>query len=76
VLDRYLKSIIDAQLAYAIDSIERPYGARVEFEAGRRQGVYQGLSLARQKIEEQIRGDSEDEISGSEKSAAIVRRVG
>ena len=73
MLDRYLKSIIDAQLAYAIDSIERPYGMNVEFEAGRRQGVYQGLSLARQKIEETMRGEEDD--TGSSAGAA-VRRVG
>lgn len=72
MLDRVVKALIDAQTSHALDSIARPYGERIEYEAGRRQGIYQGLNLALSKVEELIRGEEDDEAGRGGKA---VRRA-
>ena len=58
----------------AMEAIERPYNnGDVSFEAGRRQGLHQGLLISRAKVIEVMKGDEDDEAGHGGKA---VRRIG
>lgn len=60
MLDRALKTLDQEILKRALEAMNRPINPEhAAFEAGRRQGVHQGLMVARALIEELIRGDEE-----------------
>jgi hypothetical protein len=61
MLDRALKAFDNEILKRALESMGRPIDpAHAAFEAGRRQGVHQGLQVGRALIEELIRDDSDE----------------
>lgn len=60
MLDRYLKVLDQEILKRALEAMNRPIDpAAAAFEAGRRQGVHQGLQVAKALVEELIRGDDD-----------------
>jgi len=71
VLVDVLKALDSALLKHAVDAIGRPLDPAVAaYEFGRRQGIYQGLQMARARVEELMAGDEDDEAGGK-----AVRRV-
>ena len=72
MLDPLLKRIDTEIINRAIEAQNRPYDpATATFEAGRRQGVHQGLQVARTLVIEIMKGDEDDEAGHSGKA---VRR--
>ena len=72
MLDRLLKRIDTEIINRAIEAQNRPYDpVTAAFEAGRRQGVHQGMQVARSLVEEAMKGDEDDEAGHSGKA---VRR--
>ena len=64
MLNQVLKTLDSALLQHAVDAIGRPLDPAVAaFEFGRRQGIYQGLQIARSRVEELMKGDEDDERS-------------
>ena len=74
MLKKLLLALDNEMVKHAMDAVARPYGDHVEFEAGRRQGVSQGLRVARAKVEELLKGDDEHDEAGRDGKA--VRRLG
>lgn len=75
MLEKRIFAELDAAMRrHADESIRKNYEpGSVELEAGRRQGMYQGLQIARAIVEALIAGDSDDEAS---RSGTAVRRLG
>ena len=73
MLDRILKRIDTEIIQRALEAMNRPMDpANAAFEAGRRQGVHQGLQVARALVIELSKGDEDDEAGHSGKA---VRRA-
>ena len=74
MLNRILRDLEQKMHAHAIDSIDRPYTGDIAFEAGRRQGVLQGLKISRQLILDSVKGD-EDDVETSSGGKNVRRSV-